>query len=103
MTNLLGLAKKANKLIKGTPVVLDKLRKNQVYLIILANDASLNTKKQIQSKSDHYGCPTMMIDGIKLNQAIGQTNVKVIGITDQGFANSIIKKGSWFYVRKKTI
>jgi Ribosomal protein HS6-type (S12/L30/L7a) len=44
--NLLGLAIRARQLESGSPTVLDAIRKQRAQLVIIAEDASPNTKKQ---------------------------------------------------------
>lgn len=43
--NLLGLAMRARKLVTGEELVINEVRRGKVRLVILSEDASLNTKK----------------------------------------------------------
>lgn len=45
--NTLGLANRARKVITGE-ILINKIRSNQVYFVIIASDASENTKKSLQ-------------------------------------------------------
>ena len=86
----LGLCKRANKLVSGETGVLDRIRKQTVYLVFLASDAKKNTTKRIRDKSSFY--KVKLIDSFtteELNRAIGTNNRKVIGITDRNFTKMI--------------
>ncbi len=84
--NMLGLAKRANKLVFGS-LVLEEVRQGHVSLLFLATDASEGTKKKYRDKCLFYGVDvdeTMSIE--ELSQAVGMTNRVVVGVVDQGFA-----------------
>lgn len=55
--NLLGLALKAGQLVTGEELVLQSIRKKQAKLVIVATDASDNTKKKLQDKCHYYEIP----------------------------------------------
>lgn len=87
--NLLGLARRANQLISGEGMVIDAIRKGTPHLVIVAEDASENTKKKLSDKSHYYRIPIVFFaDSLCLSQAIGQKR-SVIAICDAGFANKI--------------
>ena len=90
--NTIGLAYKAKKVCVGTEITVEKIRNNQVFLVILAADASDLTKKKIQDKTTYYKVELISsINTLELSNAIGKSNIKVIGIMDRGFAESIKK------------
>lgn len=103
MDNILGLAHRASKVIVGTEKTVLALRKGYVKLVILATDASDNTRKKIHDKARTYG--TRVIETIstkRMSHAIGKRGIKVIGITDQGFSRLLMNhKGSEYDVEKK--
>ncbi len=89
--NLIGLATRARKIISGEELM-DAIRKKKVSLVILASDASENTRKRYSDKCSFYGIDLITVDdSFKLNQAIGKANRMAIGINDEGFKNSIMK------------
>ena len=92
MYQTLGLAYRAKKVVIGTDKVIDGVRKNKVYLVIYSNQVSNNTKKLINDKTSYYDVKTLEVPHERLNQALGKTKIKVIGIKDEGFKNLIIKK-----------
>ncbi len=102
MRGVLGLIQRARKLTTGTDLVINGLQKQEVYLVLVSSDASKNTKKKITDKANYYGVNILEIDDYLLNQSIGKMNVKVCGITDEGFANLLLnKKGMWYYAKEK--
>ena len=89
--NLLGLAQRARKLESGSPTVLTTIRSKQARLVIIADDASLNTKKQFLDKSDYYDIPSIVtLTKAEISQAIGKERT-VCAFTDDGFAQSFKK------------
>lgn len=93
MIKNLGLAFRAGKVVSGTDTVIEKLRKKQLHLILLASDASDNTKKKINDKAKTYETKVIeTYDSQTISISIGKSNIKVIGITDEGFSKII----DWF-------
>jgi ribosomal protein L7Ae-like RNA K-turn-binding protein len=89
--NLLGLATRARKLESGSQTVIDAIRKKKAKLVILADDASPNTKKQFLDKSDYYEIPIhVILSKAEISQAIGKERT-VCAFTDDGFAQSFKK------------
>lgn len=90
--NSLGLAYRARKLVIGTDITLTYLMKNKLSLIILATDASDGTKKKIYDKSKTYQVKVLeAVSSQQLSEAIGKYGIKVIGVTDQGFSQLLLK------------
>ncbi|GGK13429.1 putative ribosomal protein YlxQ [Caldalkalibacillus thermarum] len=88
--NLLGLAMRAGKVISGEEQVLRTIRKQQACLVLVAADASDNTKKKIQDKVAYYKIPFLIAgDRYQLGRAIGKQERVLVAITDQGFANEL--------------
>lgn len=89
--NLLGLAQRAGKLVSGSPTVLGSVRSQQAKLVIIAEDASPNTKKQFLDKSEYYNIPSLItLTQAEISQAIGRERT-VCAFTDNGFAQSFKK------------
>lgn len=86
MINHLGLAYRARKIVIGTDMTVESIRKKAVHLVLLAHDASDLTKKKILDKSKFYDVEVNQAwSSSELSDAIGKKGVKVIGITDRGF------------------
>ena len=87
--NLLGLARKAGKLVTGEDLVTKAIQNQTVKLVFLAADASSNLHKKITDKSSYYEVPVCQaFTEDELSQAIGQAR-KVVAITDGGFAKKM--------------
>ncbi len=55
--NFLGLAMRAGKVKTGESVIVDRIKKGNLKLVIVANDASDNTAKLITDKCKSYKVP----------------------------------------------
>lgn len=85
----LGMAMRANKLGTGDAVIEDVRNKN-AKLIVIAEDASDNTKKKIIDKCQFYGVDYVFIEsGAVLSHAIGKTNRMAVSVKEEGFAKKI--------------
>ena len=85
--NTLGLASRARKIVTGETLI-NKIRSNGVYFVVIASDASDNSKKKITDK-----CTSYNVDYIsELSKAIGKNNRVALGITDRGFAKNLKEK-----------
>ena len=90
--NFLGLAFRANKVITGESV-LKGIRSKRVDLVIIASDASENTKKKYIDKCQFYHVDYLILeDSTHLSNAIGKANRMVFGITDRGFSRTLKDK-----------
>ncbi len=100
--NLLGLVSRARQMVTGD-VLLKAIRQGQVKLVIIAQDASDNTKKKYQDKCSFYNIECIVIGNIdQISQAIGKDNRVAIGIKDKGFADKIkFKIGGRVYGKKE--
>ena len=89
---LLGLATKAGKVLSGTDMVLDGIKRHKVKLVIIAEDASEKTYSNFE-----YECLSRSIQFERygkiedLSNAIGKVNRAVIAISDINLAEAIIK------------
>lgn len=89
---LLGICMKAGKLLAGTDLVLEEMAKNNVKLLIIANDASEKTIKNIIYYANKYNVENLIYGSIDdLSKAIGKYNKAIIGIKDENLANALKK------------
>ena len=93
----LGLCARAGKLIFGTDMVCDALRKSasDVKLVIEASDTSENTHKKISDKCAYYGASLIRIetDALTLGYALGKRRqTAVVAISDSSLASLVLSK-----------
>lgn len=87
--NLLGLAQRAGRLISGEELVVDAIRKGQVKLVFLAQDAGPNLTKKITDKSKTYQVKVVTaFSTLELSIAVGKSR-KVLAVTDAGFTKKM--------------
>lgn len=90
---LLGISAKAGKLISGTDLVLETMKKKQVSLVIVAEDASEKTIKNIKYYAEKENIEVLIFGNIFSNsKAIGKQNRAIIAITDKKLAEAIKKE-----------
>lgn len=88
----LGLAMRAGKIVTGDDAVQKAIRSGEAKLVVLAEDASANTRKKIQDKCQFYGVKLIEM-GTKdeLGGSIGKEMRVVLGVVDGGFAQMLQK------------
>lgn len=90
-SNLLGLARRAGKLISGEQQVLQSIRSQKAKLIVVSTDLGAATQKRISDKCTTYQIPLLaFMTRETLSQAIGQSR-SAVAIEDQGFAKALLK------------
>lgn len=88
---ILGLCRRAGKLVSGAWAAEDSIRRGKAKLVIVSNDASETTKEKIFKL-----CNNRRVDVIifgtkeKLGNCIGQSNRAIIAITSDKFKNMIL-------------
>ena len=90
--SLLGIAAKGRNLVSGEFAVEKAVKERKAFLVIVAQEASDNTKKKFRNMCEFYKVPIAEY-GTKdsLGHAIGKEERSSIGITDQGLSNGILK------------
>ncbi len=90
---LIGLCAKARGLATGEYQVDDAIKTGKALLVIVADDASDNTKKHYRDSCEFYEIPFYIFkDKEQLSNACGKANRACIAITDEGFAKGISDK-----------
>ena len=91
--SLLGLCTRAGRLVSGEFAAESAVKDGSAWLVIVAKDASGNTKKLFKDKCSFYEVPCFEY-GTKesLGHCIGKEIRASIAILDEGFAKSIIKQ-----------
>lgn len=90
--NLLGLARRARKLVAGEDTVIRYLKDRKIKIVFVASDASEKQIDKFDKKCFFY--ETKMnneFTSSELSNAIGKQNIKILGITDQGFLDALNK------------
>lgn len=90
--SLLGLARRAGKVVSGEETVLRAIREQKARVVIMSADASDRTKKTVNDKCNFYKVPIFEAsERVTLGQAIGQPPRVLIAVTDSGFAGKLIE------------
>ena len=91
--SLLGLCAKAGKCCSGEFQVEKAVKEKKANLVIVAQDASDLTKKSYKDMCLYYKVPVYIYASKEdLGHCIGKDIRSAVGILDEGFANSIVKK-----------
>ncbi len=89
----LGLAMKAGKIISGEETCERILKKGQVYLTIVANDASNNIKKKFYNLCSFRDVEYITCgEKSNLGTAIGKEQRAVLCVTDKGFSEKLLQR-----------
>lgn len=90
--SLLGIAMRGRNLVSGEYQTLEAVKKGSAMLVIVAEDASDNTKKLFSDKCSFYKVPIFRY-GTKenLGRAVGKDMRSSVGICNEGLAEAIIK------------
>ena len=87
----MGLATRGRNLTSGESQVLDAIRGGEAFLVVVAKDASDNTKKLFTDKCSFYEVP-IKIWGTRaeLGHAIGKEMRASLAVLESGFADKLI-------------
>lgn len=90
LLSMLSICQKAGKIVSGEFAVEKALQDGSALYVIIANNASENTKKKFENKSFYYKIE-YIIYGEKevLSNSIGKYNRAVFAILDEGFYKKI--------------
>ncbi len=91
--HLIGLAQKAGMVRSGEFSVEKSVKGGLSCLVLLADDASENTKKKFSNMCSFYHVPIEFYSSKEqMGAAIGRDLRSVVSVEDDGFANAMIKK-----------
>lgn len=89
---LLGLATKAGKIVFGSEACKSAIEKKKIKMLIVAENASENTKSNFKQICKKYNIPIYEILQIEeISNTIGKNNKAIIGISDINFSKEISK------------
>ena len=90
--SLVSLATKAGKTASGEFCTEKEVKTGMAELVIVAEDASANTKKKFKNMCDFYEVPIYFYgDKDTLGHAMGKEFRATLAVTDAGFAEGIRK------------
>lgn len=91
--SMVGMATKAGKTVSGEFMTEKAVKEHSAYLVLVAEDASDNTKKMFHSMCMFYGVPCYEY-GTKemIGHGMGKGMRASLAVLDQGFCNAIVKK-----------
>lgn len=91
--SLISLATKAGKTVSGEFTTEKETKSGRAELVIIAADASDNTKKKFQNMCDFYEVPIYFYgDKDTLGHAMGKEFRASLAVLDAGFARGIRKQ-----------
>ena len=90
--SMISLATKAGKTVSGEFSTEKSVKEGTGFLVIVAENASENTKKKFQNMCDFYEVPIYFYgDKDTLGHAMGKEFRASLAVTDHGFAKGIMK------------
>ena len=91
--SLVSLATKAGKTVSGEFSTEKEVKTGRAALVIVADDASANTKKKFKNMCDFYEVPIYFYqDKDALGHAMGKEFRASLAVLDEGFAKGIMKQ-----------
>lgn len=91
--SMLGLAAKAGKLVSGEFAVEKAVKGGHACLVVVASDASDNTKKMFSDMCRYYKTSIVFYsDRETLGHGIGKMMRAAVAVTDAGFAKALEKQ-----------
>lgn len=92
LQSMIGIAQKAGKLVSGEFACESAVKSGEARLVIIAQDASDNTKKLFNNKCTYYKVPVIeCLSKEELGRSIGKDYRAVAAVSDQGIADAIIR------------
>ena len=91
--SMLGIAAKAHGVVSGEYQTEHAVKSGEAYLVIVAEDASENTRKMFSNMCEFYHVPIKECwTKDELGKATGKTFRASLAVTDSGLAQAIMKK-----------
>lgn len=91
--SLLGLATKAGKVASGEFSTEKSVKTGKGFLVLVADDASQNTKKKFQNMCDFYEVPIYFIaNKEELGRFCGKEFRASLSVQDENFAKAMLKE-----------
>ena len=91
--SLLGLATKAGKVASGEFSTEKSVKTGKGFLVLIADDASQNTRKKFQNMCDFYEVPIYFIaNKEELGRFCGKEFRASLAVQDENFAKAMLKE-----------
>ena len=91
--SLVGLATKAGKTVSGEFSTEKSVKSGKGFLVLVAGDASDNTKKKFQNMCEFYEVPVFFFsDKEELGKFCGKEFRASLAIQDENFAKAMLKE-----------
>lgn len=91
--SLISLATKAGRCASGEFMTESEVKSGRATLVVIAEDASDNTKKKFQDMCEFYEVPIIVYgDKDTLGHAMGKQFRASLAILDEGFTKGILKE-----------
>lgn len=92
LSALLGIAQKAGKIVSGEFAVEQAVRNKKARFVLVAEDASENSKKNYSDLTGYYGVPCYeVLSKEEIGESIGKPHRAALAVTDQGFCQALTK------------
>ena len=92
LCGMIGLARKAGKVILGTDACVEAIKKRKVKLVIISKGAADRTKNMFNTLCKKYNVPIHeVLETDEISSAVGKDNKVVLGINDKNFSEAIAK------------
>lgn len=89
----IGISAKGRNIVSGEFSTENAIRDGKAFLVIVAKDASNNTKKLFKNKTDYYEVPYYEFSTKEeLGHILGKKICASLAFTDEGLANASIKQ-----------
>jgi ribosomal protein L7Ae-like RNA K-turn-binding protein len=89
---LIGLSKRAGKIVSGSFAVENAIRSGKARLVIVSDEASANTVKKFRDMCEYRKVDIIQFGSKKaLGECIGKTERTLLAITDIAFRDMIIR------------
>lgn len=95
LVSTVGLCRRAGKTVLGSDLVCKALRRKELFLVLLASDASDNTKKRIRDKTSFYkvSLAELPLTCDELGRSVGKMGgVACVGVADDSFSKALQKQ-----------
>ena len=91
--SLIGLATRARRTVSGEFSTEKAVKDGSAFLVIVAADASDNTKKKFKNMCEFYQVPISFYgQKEELGHAMGKEQRSSMAVLDEGFANAVKQK-----------
>ena len=90
--SMLGIAAKSGNVVSGEFSTEKAVKTGKAYLVLVADDASENTKKKFRNMCTFYEVPLYFLsDKEALGRAMGKEFRASLAVQDENFAKAILK------------